>query len=233
MKVQRIFVVFGSFGGPKLTKRDIFLRVVARWGPRMVPVTLWRRFWVSPGWPGDASGVPGESLGGPLGITLLLLGSLWELSEDLLKVPGIFLDLPEGFFAIFEEFSPAFPRFPSLSLAFPCFLLLSFALPVFPCFPPALPCFLCFPRLSFVFSCFPLLSRAFPCFPSAFPRFPLVSPAFPCVPPAFLRFPLLSSAFLCFGWLRLLGLLGLPGLLGLRGLLGLLGILFECIGSSS
>ena len=149
MKFQRFFVVLGSFGGrfgdPRSTKRDTFLRVVARRVPRRVPVPLRGRFWVSPGWPGGASGVPRDGLEGPPGITSLLLGSLWELSEDLLKVPGIFLVLPEGFFRDFRIF---FPCFPSLSFAFPHFPLLSPAFLCFPCFPLLSPCS---PLLSFAF----------------------------------------------------------------------------------
>ena len=72
------------------TKRGSFLRLAARRGLWRVPGTHRGRFLRYPGCPGGALGVSREPPGGLPGTTWLLLGSLWGLSEDILKVLGYF-----------------------------------------------------------------------------------------------------------------------------------------------
>ena len=87
--------------GPKSV---VFSRFCPEGAPGGVPGTLRGRFLGLPGVPRSASGVPWKALGPPPGGTRPLLGSLWQRSEDTLKVPGIFLGLLDGFFMISVEF---------------------------------------------------------------------------------------------------------------------------------
>ena len=91
---HRFFDVFGSHFGPQMgqkgTRKGPFLRLAARRGLWRVPGTPRGRFLRSLGRPGGALGVSREPPGGLPGTTWLLLGSLWGLSEDILKVLGYF-----------------------------------------------------------------------------------------------------------------------------------------------
>ena len=91
---HRFFDAFGSHFGPQMcekgTKKGPFLRLAARRGLWRVPGTPRGRFLRSLGRPGGALGVSREPPGGLPGTTWLFLGSLWGLSEDILKVLGYF-----------------------------------------------------------------------------------------------------------------------------------------------